>query len=100
MSLSCKESVIDKPEYTVYFERYQGRVWMHCDVREWSLAVMKRLRQDWDYLFSLYGHTFYALNEPEGCEKRHKFMVAMGFEIVSPIEIVGGMGCIYRRVNG
>jgi len=97
MSLSSKESVIDKPEYTVYVERYQGRVWMHCDIKKWSHNIKKRLKQDWDYVFRLYKTPVYALNEPHGDTKHHKFMVSMGFSLFGPIETREGMRYVYWR---
>lgn len=95
--LSFKASVIEKPEYTVYFERFEGRVWMHCDIRKWSHHIKKRLRQDWDYVFRLYGGPMYAINQPHGCKKHQKFMISMGFEFLEEIDTKAGIRYVFWR---
>lgn len=96
MALSCKVSVIDKPEYRVYFERYQGLIWIHCDIIKWSTGIAKRLRKDWDYVFNLYNSPIYALNEPHGCKRHKKFMEMMGFRYFGTVE-ADVVRYVYRR---
>ena len=97
MELSYKASVVEKPEYTGYFERFEGLVWMHCDIRKWSPSIAKRLKQDWDYVFQLYNTPVYALNEPHGCKRHQKFMKSMGFEFFGTIEAGDEIRYVYRR---
>lgn len=53
---------------------------VHADVSRWSIQVRREFRLDIDDLMFLRGGPLYAMNGPEGTEKRAKFMRLMGFE--------------------
>jgi hypothetical protein len=95
--LSFKDAVVLRPEYTISLERFEDQIWVHAEIRKWSASIKKRLRQDWDYVFGLYGGPMYALNYPHGCKKHQKFMISMGFEFFESIEVGSGERYVYWR---
>jgi hypothetical protein len=48
-----KVPVVNKRDYTMYLELYEGMLWFHTDVHKWTLEVKKQYLQDLDVLQSL-----------------------------------------------
>lgn len=87
-----------RPEYTILLQEIEGTCWVHCDVRQWSSSVAKRLRADWDVLFEMQGRPAFAMNEPTGCKKHQKFMRMMGFHFFKSLPAKDGGEClVFRR---
>lgn len=85
-----KVPVVTKPEYTLYFERANGRTLIHCDIHvTWTKGVRSRLLSDWATLRSLHTGTIYAAHT-RGDTKHHKFLTTFGFHPVQGFEHTPG----------
>jgi hypothetical protein len=92
-----KIPVCIRPEYTVYGQQIGPDTWVHCDVREWSPAILKRLRRDCDALLEMHGGPIYALNEPTGCLRHQHFLRVMGFRFFKAVPAKDGGECLMFR---
>lgn len=88
-SQSIRIPVIQTPNYTVYFQSILINdleyTFVHCDVREWSLTVLRSLRSDWNCLLDLHNAPLLALSE-DGDEKHKKFLELFGFKYLQQIK--------------
>jgi hypothetical protein len=41
-----KLPVCIRPEYTVFYELFDNKIWIHVDIRTWSATVKKKCIQD------------------------------------------------------
>ena len=74
-----KTPVIRKPDYTVFYEWFEGYTFIHCDCYKWNKTVRNSLKEDWDKLISVHGEPVYAMHDI-GDNKHLKFLSLMGFE--------------------
>jgi hypothetical protein len=96
--VSFKVPVCRRREYTIFLQDIDGTTWAHCDVREWSGSVAKRLRADVDTLVEMQGAPVFAMNEPVGDVKHQKFLALMGFQFFKNLPALqGGEVPVYRR---
>ena len=58
-----KTPVIQRADYTVYFEYHDGNTFIHCDCHRWSKTVRQNLIHDTDVLIGLQDYPVYALHE-------------------------------------
>ena len=91
-----KAPVVQRADYTVWFEWALGRTWVHCDVRRWTPAVRRALAADFEMAARLHGGPLYAMAEAEH-EKRHKFNTAFGFRPVAEPQHQTHRIVIYER---
>jgi hypothetical protein len=73
-----KIPVIYKKDYTVLFEAFADKLWIHCKVNKWSKTVKQSLKQDFNTLMSLVNLPVFALHDPEDL-KHKKFLNLFGF---------------------
>lgn len=45
-----KIPVVNREDYTMYLELYEGMLWFHTDVRRWDREVKKKYLEDLDLL--------------------------------------------------
>lgn len=87
-SKSIRIPVIQTQNYTVYFQAIRINdleyTFVHCDVREWSLQVLRSLRSDWNCLLDLHNAPLLAISE-EGDEKHQKFLELFGFKYLQQL---------------
>ena len=95
--MSYKVPVVQRDDYTIYFQDIDGSTWVHCDVRNWSPAVARSLKRDADTVYGLHGGPVFALNEPAGCMKHRKFLGLMGFKFLKECESNSGPQYIFKR---
>jgi hypothetical protein len=90
--------VIDNKEYSVSFQDAFGVTWVHAQVRNWSPAIARRLRAEFDDKFKEHGGPLFAINEPHLDKKHIKFLKAGGFRMHSEQPALdGGIRHIYVR---
>lgn len=78
MAALTKVPVIYKKDYTVLFEVFADKLWIHCKVNKWSKTVKQKLKQDFNLLMSLVNLPVFALHDPEDL-KHKKFLNLFGF---------------------
>jgi hypothetical protein len=77
--------VIVGSSYKVGVERCQGKLWLHCDVENFTPSVAKELRAKWRQFIASVGQDVYALrNMSEDSPKEH-FLCVAGFERVNKV---------------
>lgn len=79
-----KIPVVNKPDYTMYLELFDDKLWFHTDVRKWSPKVKKQYMTNLDVLQYLSNCYFYALIEDSNT-KLQKFAKTIGFKPERPI---------------
>jgi len=80
-----KLPIIERPEYTVFFEPvpYKDHIltFIHCDIRsKWSKSVKERLKRDFEVLTELRESPIFALHTI-GDHKHLKFISLFGFKL-------------------
>lgn len=95
ISQSIRIPIIQTEHYTVYFQSIRINeleyTFVHCEVREWGLQVLKSLRSDWNTLVDLHNGPLLALNEV-GDEKHQHFLELFEFTFLQ--EITGEDGVV------
>lgn len=84
-------------DYCIKYEDVDGLTFVHADVLRWNRQVMREFKLDLNDLLFLRGGPLYAMNSPQGKEKREKFMRLMGFEFLQTIPAPDGTRDIFIR---
>jgi hypothetical protein len=71
--------VVNKENYTMYLEMFNGFLWFHTDVRDWSSSIKKNFLQDLDMLQGLLEYPVFAISK-ETNTKLIKFGESIGFK--------------------
>ena len=74
-----KIPVVNKENYTMYLEMFNGFLWFHTDVRDWSSSIKKNFLQDLDMLQGLLEYPVFAISK-ETNTKLIKFGESIGFK--------------------
>jgi hypothetical protein len=74
-----KIPVVNREKYTMYLELYDGVVWFHTDVLDWTSSIKKNYMQDLNTLQELVGVSFFATAK-ETNTKLIKFGESIGFK--------------------
>jgi hypothetical protein len=45
-----KIPIVNREDYTMYLELYEGMLWFHTDVRKWNKEIKKKYLEDLDLL--------------------------------------------------
>ena len=56
-----KVPVVNRVDYTMYLELYEGMLWFHTDVHKWTSTVKTKYLKDLDLLQDLVGVPLVAL---------------------------------------
>ena len=78
-----KVPVVNRKEYTMYLEMYDGFLWFHTDVFKWTPATKTKYLEDLHLLQALTEVPLVALVE-ETDKKLAKFANKIGFEYQQP----------------
>ena len=78
-------TVCQRRDYCIRYEEAEGMTFVHADVSRWNRKVMREFHMDLNDLLFLRGGPLYAMNGPQGKEKREKFIRLMGFEYLQTI---------------
>ena len=90
-------TVCQRRDYRIKYEEVDGLTFVHADVTRWNRQVCREFRLDLNDLMFLRGGPLYAMNSPEGKEKREKFMRMMGFQFLQAIPSPNGERDIFIR---
>jgi hypothetical protein len=77
--LVIKIPVVNKENYTMYLELYNGFLWFHTDVRKWSSSIKKNFLQDLEMLQGLLEYPMFAISREINI-KLIKFGESIGFK--------------------
>jgi len=92
-----KVPVIISEDYIVYFERFDGVTFVHCDCFGWSKTIKQNLKEEWETLVKLHREPIYALHD-EADTKHLKFLNLFGFVYhTSVVALDGSEKHIYVR---
>ena len=84
-----KVPVIQRDEYTVFFECFEGRTFVHCDVHDWKPSVHRRLASEFDILVVLHDKPVFAIDERDD-PKHVKWLKMFGFKYDATAECRDG----------
>jgi hypothetical protein len=89
-----KTPVACQPDYTIYFEMYDGLTWTHADVHKWTPKIAKEFQQVHGMLNIIHGRPFYCLVDND---KLKKFVTQLGYIFVKEAHCVDNVNrSIYR----
>jgi hypothetical protein len=74
-----KIPVVNKQNYTMYLELFNGFLWFHTEVRNWSSSIKKKFLQDLDTLQELVEVPLFAISKQTNT-KLIKFGKSIGFK--------------------
>lgn len=78
-----KVPVVNRKDYTMYLELFEGMLWFHTDVYRWTAEVKKEYLKDLDVLQRLTAVPLVAMLD-EDDNKLIKFSETIGFKHVQP----------------
>ena len=90
-------TVCQRRDYCIRFEEVEGMTFVHAEVTRWNRQVMREFKLDLNDLLFLRGGPLYAMNGPQGKEKREKFMRMMGFQFLQEIPSPSGERDVFIR---
>ena len=79
-----KTPVVNREDYTMYLELFEGMLWFHTDVRKWNKEVKKKYLEDLDLLQYLISVPIVAL-VANGNVKLAKFGVVTGWNKINRV---------------
>ena len=80
-----KVPVITRDEYQVTLEPHAGVLWVHCDVKSFSLSTIKDMDKSWDSLLDLLRADLYVLYNPKTQIPSKSFISRYGFKKLKDI---------------
>tara|TARA_R110000822_G_scaffold56092_1_gene141873 strand:+ start:249 stop:557 length:309 start_codon:yes stop_codon:yes gene_type:complete len=86
-----KIPVVLHPNYMLYIEEFQDKIFMHCDVYKWNKTTKKSLDNSLQQMFNLYGRDLYALHEDTKDNKHRKFLEMYNFKLFSTEKSLDGI---------
>lgn len=93
-----KTPVVIQPAYTIYFERFADRTWIHMDVHKWTPEIKKELVQVQSLLQMMHSEPFYCLSDNP---KLEKFAQSIGYEYLETLHCDDGIDRpMWRYTNG
>jgi hypothetical protein len=78
-----KVPIVNRKDYTMYLELFEGMLWFHTDVYRWTAEVKKEYLKDLDVLQSLTAVPLVAMLDKDD-NKLIKFSETIGFKHVQP----------------
>jgi hypothetical protein len=92
-----KVPVVNREDYTMYLELYEGMLWFHTDVRKWNKEVKVKYLEDLNLLQYLSAVPLVAMLDQTN-NKLIKFAELIGFKYEQPFKgIDNKMHYIYSR---
>ena len=97
MDLSSKVPVVQRPEYNMSLEYFEGMHWFHSDVYKWSSNIKTRYLEDLNLLQYLVGVPLVALVEEDNT-KLARFGEVTGWVVMNKLNLNNGkVGLVYTR---
>jgi len=97
LDLSSKVPVVQRPEYIMSLEYYEGMHWFHSDVYKWSSNIKTKYLEDLNLLQYLVAVPIVALVEEDNY-KLMKFGELTGWEVINRLTLNNGkVGLVYTR---
>lgn len=91
-----KVPVVNRKDYTMYLELFEGMLWFHTDVYRWTAAVKKEYLKDLDVLQNLVTVPLVALVE-ETDSKLAKFGESTGWTKFNKLTLNDTKYDVYTR---
>ena len=91
-----KVPVVNREDYTMYLELYEGMLWFHTDVRKWSQQVKSKYLEDLNLLQYLTEVPMVALVDVDN-KKLAKFGIVTGWYKFNEATINGKQYDVYTR---
>ena len=79
-----KVPVVNRQDYTMYLELFEGMLWFHTDVRIWNKEVKKKYLEDLDLLQYLVSVPIVALVSQDN-KKLAKFGTVTGWTKINKV---------------
>lgn len=89
-----KVPVVNRPDYTMYLELFEGMLWFHTDVRKWDKEVKKNYLEDLDLLQYLVSVPIVALVDND---KLAKFGRVTGWYKINELTVNDKKYDVYTR---
>lgn len=89
-----KVPVVNRQDYTMYLELYEGMLWFHTDIRKWNREVKKKYLEDLDLLQYLVTVPLVALVDNE---KLAKFGKVTGWNKINELIVNDKKYDVYTR---
>lgn len=83
-----KTPVAKHPEFTIYYEDYQGSTFYHCDVYKWDKEVRNKYLEVHNKLCEAHNAPLYALVDNK---KLAKFAFLIGFKPYQTVDCNDGI---------
>lgn len=74
--------VINRKTHYVWLERFQNRLWVHCDVSKWNKTTKKQMDEDWAHLMDMLNSDLFLLHNPKTNTPKQKFIKWYGFSFL------------------
>jgi hypothetical protein len=92
-----KVPVVNRAEYVMYLELFDGLLWFHTDVHKWSSSIKVKYLEDLNLLQHLVSVPLVALVE-EGNTQLAKFGKVTGWVYMDKVILNNGkVGLVYTR---
>ena len=72
--------VIERSNYTVWFDQYEDQTFLHCNVYRYNKTVKKELQNYLQFLLRIRQSPLYAIHQI-GDKKHKKFLQMLEFEL-------------------
>lgn len=93
-----KVPVITRDEYQVTLEPHAGVLWVHCDVKSFSLSTIKDMDKTWTSLLDLLRSDLFVLHDPQTSIPSISFISRYGFKKLKDIvDKQGNIKEIWKR---
>ena len=89
-----KVPVVNRQDYTMYLELYEGMLWFHTDVHRWNREVKKKYLEDLDLLQYLVTVPLVALVDDD---KLAKFGKVTGWYKINELTVNDKKYDVYTR---
>lgn len=83
-----KTPVAKHPEFTIYYENYEGSTFYHCDVYKWDKDVRNKYLDVHNKLVKAHNNPLYALVDNK---KLAKFAFLIGFKPYQEVSCTDGL---------
>ena len=80
-----KTPVACQPDYTIYYEYWEQKIWTHADVYKWTPRVAKEFAQVHGMLNMIAGQPFYCLVDNP---KLAKFVTQLGYKLLTDVTCI------------
>jgi len=91
-----KVPVVNRTDYTMYLELFEGMLWFHTDVHKWTPTIKTKYLEDLNLLQQLVGIPLVALVEEENI-KLAKFGKSVGWTKMNQLNINNKKYDVYTR---